>query len=108
MKASPEAGAIFGVVLCAYAIVTASVAVSRPKLLNHWAFRPKWWGFGPRASPFAAAVGSGVWFCIGLFLIDMWAHILPVSGHWILLAAAFCCFLVAGLWDLTHTSRTGA
>ena len=108
MKASPEVGAMFGVALCAYAIVTASVAISRPKLLNHWALRPKWWGFGPRASPFASALGSGVWFSIGVFLIDLWAKVLPALGHQILLAAAFCCFLAAAAWDLAHTNRNGA
>ncbi|MFC3715963.1 hypothetical protein ACFONC_07360, partial [Luteimonas soli] len=80
MKASPEIQALIGIGFMVYALVTIYAAIWRPKLLNNPFLRPRWWGFGPRASRAAAGVGSGAWLTIGAFVLGNALGILPRSA----------------------------
>jgi hypothetical protein len=96
MKASPEIQALFGIGIMVYALVMLGAAIWWPKLLNNPLLRPRWWGFGPRASRAAAGIGSGFWLTIGMFLLGNALNILSRSASgWVLLLMG--AFLVAAV-----------
>jgi hypothetical protein len=74
MKASPEIELLVGTVLCVYSLVILWSTIRRPKLLDHWLLRPRWWGTGPRAGRIGAAFGGMVWLLIGVWLIGLAAN----------------------------------
>ena len=69
MKANPEIQVLFGLGLILYTLVTLVCAIGFPKYLDNPFLRPRWWGFGPRATRLAVVFGSGVWLTIGAFLV---------------------------------------
>ena len=79
MKASPEVQALIGAGLVIYALVTLGAAIFWPKALENPFLRPRWWGFGPRASRAASGVGSGFWLLIGFLLLAGVFNVLPQS-----------------------------
>jgi hypothetical protein len=75
MRASAELELLLGIAFCTYSLVTLWSAIWRPKLLDHWLLRPRWFGAtGPRAGRIGAAFGAIVWLCIGFWLIHLAAN----------------------------------
>ena len=77
MKAPPMIDLLVGLVLTIYACVSLWSVIFRPKLLDHWLLRPRWWGTGPRAGRAGAAFGGVVWLAIGVWII--WAGLKRLS-----------------------------
>lgn len=100
MKASPEIQALVGCFFIVYALIAFFAAIWRPKLLDHALMRPRWWGFGPRATRAAVAFGSGFWSTVGVWLLGGALGILPAdankSAFWLLIVF----FIAAGLAQL--------
>jgi hypothetical protein len=57
----------------------------------------RWWGYGPIAGRFASAVGSFLWFAIGVILVNVWAKLLPTNFLLYILCAGLVVVIVAGL-----------
>ena len=70
MKASPAIEFLVGAVLVGNFCLTLLAVFIRPKLLNHWLVRPRWFGVaGPLAGPVGAMFGAIVWLAFGLLLV---------------------------------------
>lgn len=70
MKASPVVELLIGVILVANSCVTIWAAIFRPKLLDHWLLRPRWFGAGSlRAGPVGATIGAAFWLGIGTWIL---------------------------------------
>jgi hypothetical protein len=95
---SPLGGAIVGAALCLSGVVTIYAAACRPAWLDHFLLRPRWFNIvGPRAGPMGATLGAGIWFALGAFLINSWAHLLPpYTLGWVLAVCFFALLAVVG------------
>jgi len=72
MKAPPEVELLIGVILVVNSGVTIWAVVFRPKLLDHWFLRPRWFNSsGPRAGPVGAMLGALIWLVIGVWIISL-------------------------------------
>lgn len=70
MKAPPEVELVIGSLIVIYSAATIWAAHWRPKLLDHWAFRPRLFsGVGPRVGPVGAYLGGLLWLVIGRLII---------------------------------------
>jgi hypothetical protein len=79
MTISPAFAALIGLGFLAYGSAILFAALWRPTLLSHPLLRPRWWGFGPRATRIASGLGSGAHLVIGSFLIAHAAGVWPAT-----------------------------
>jgi hypothetical protein len=78
VRLSPLGGAIVGIALCLSGTVTIYAAVWRPKWLDNFLLRPRWFNVsGPKAGRIGATLGASVTFVIGAMLVNAWAGLLP-------------------------------
>ena len=86
MRVSAEIQALVAVGLVVYGTVALYAAIWRPKLLDNPLVRPRWWGFGPKASRPASGFAAGAWIVLGFFGQGHAFGILPSgSNGWVLL-----------------------
>ena len=76
-----EFQALFGLGLTMYALVSLYAILWRPKMLSNPILRPRWFGFGPKASRAAAGFGSFGWLTIGIFALGHAFDALPYKAN---------------------------
>ena len=70
MKVPPAVELVIGVILVVNCGFITWAVFFRPKLLDHWLLRPRWFGpGGRRAGPVGAMLGAVLWLVIGVWLI---------------------------------------
>ena len=79
MTIFPALEAFIGFGFLAYGSATLFAAIWRPKLLGHLLLRPRWWGFGARATHIASGLGSGAHLVIGSFLVAQAFGVWPTT-----------------------------
>lgn len=105
VKANPEIQVLFGLGLILYALVTLVCAIGFPKYLDNPFLRPRWWGFGPRATRLAVVFGSGVWLTIGGFVLGNAFDVISATMKQLLFLSLVLFLIAAGIAQFATSDK---
>jgi len=105
MKANPEIQVLFGLGLILYTLVTLVCAIAFPKYLDNPFLRPRWWGFGPRATRLAVVFGSGFWLTIGGFVVGNAFDVITATMKQLLFLLLVLFLVAAGIAQFATSEK---